>query len=40
MTEDARSLLTLLALIIGSGLVTVLVLLGIAYHCFKGERHE
>ena len=40
MTEDARSLLTLLALIIGSGVVTVLVIFGLAAFYFKGDDDE
>jgi ABC-type antimicrobial peptide transport system permease subunit len=40
MTEDARSLLTLLALIIGSGLVTMLVIWALAHYAFKENDDE
>lgn len=40
MTEDARSLLTLLGLIFGSVAVALLVVAGYFFYCFKGDRRE
>jgi hypothetical protein len=38
MTDDTRSLLTLLALILASGVLTVGVILALANYCLKGEQ--
>ena len=40
MTENIKSLLILMALIIGSGLVTVLVIWAVAYHALKENDDE
>ncbi len=40
MTEDTRSLITLIGLIVGSGLLTLLVIAAITYYLIKGDRRE
>ena len=40
MTEDTRSLLTLLALILGAGAITALVIIGLGFYCMKGDDDE
>lgn len=40
MTEEARSLLTLLGLIIGAGVVTVLVIAGLGFIALRRDDDE
>lgn len=40
MTEEARSLITLLALILGAGAVTALVIIGLGIYLLKGDDDE